>query len=802
MSLDTGFDAQVPSLPEPGGLTSSLGETFSAEPSTGTANFSIPIDTPNGPNDIGPRLVLRYDGASGAGAFGLGFDLRLPRIQRSIARGAPRYDASDTLILEGSGELLVQPDGVLTPVVDGGAWRIRVAGDGYQLTDRSGTVYTLGTSPEARLFDGSETSNPVGSVFDWRLESIEDALGNTAVVTWRRDGLQLYPSSIEYGTYKIDFVYETRPDPLRWGRAGFLVQTRLRCTAIELTLPRDGHPLLRRWTLGYVQHGLNGASLLSAVTLTGFDPDGGSVKTPPLVLGYSDAGVRTLTRVKTLDDGIAPGPLQRTAPRAELIDWFGSGLPDLLEISGGGRARVWPNLGDLKWGHPQSAGVLPLFSTPNAAVAFMDMNGDGLADLVRADRPLSGYMPRDRNGFLRPVTWSRAPPVSPLDPTARLSDADGDGRADLMVANGESLAIYYRTEPGGWGASPQIVPANDTPVARLGDPHVFLADMTGSSDLDLVRIDGGGVTYWPALGRGRYGDAVSMSDPPVLPFDFRPAQVFLQDVDGDGCADLVYLDKGRATCWINQGGNAFSAARTIDYLPVGDVGQARWADMVGLGVNGLVWSAPAAGRVAYYFLDFVGGSKPYQLETIDNGCGLTTTVEYSTSAREAARDRAAGAPWITAMPIVVPVVSATATRDQATGTASRTEYRYHDGRYDGVLREFAGFGRVETLEIGDETAPSLSSAAWFHNGLTQEGAEPADLDDRMARRAIRGRMFRLDRLSPDGSPQHNLPFDRLEQSWTAVATETPAGTSRQPRETSPTRWRLARSSAWRARSRA
>jgi hypothetical protein len=67
MSLDVGFDTQAPSLPDPGAATSSLGETFASDPSTGTADFSIPIDTPNGPNDIGPRLTLHYDSSSGNG---------------------------------------------------------------------------------------------------------------------------------------------------------------------------------------------------------------------------------------------------------------------------------------------------------------------------------------------------------------------------------------------------------------------------------------------------------------------------------------------------------------------------------------------------------------------------------------------------------------------------------------------------------------------------------------------------------------------------------------------------------------
>ena len=41
-----------------GGVASSLGETFSPELSSGTADFYVRFDTPNGPNDIGPRLEL------------------------------------------------------------------------------------------------------------------------------------------------------------------------------------------------------------------------------------------------------------------------------------------------------------------------------------------------------------------------------------------------------------------------------------------------------------------------------------------------------------------------------------------------------------------------------------------------------------------------------------------------------------------------------------------------------------------------------------------------------------------------
>src|SRR5690348_15712199 len=106
MEAPTGFDAQTPSLPEGGGAVSGLGEAFTPDLSSGSGSYSIPLDCPNGPNDIGPRLALRYSSSSGNGPFGLGFALALPRLMRSTAHGFPRYDRSDRLMLEGAGELV------------------------------------------------------------------------------------------------------------------------------------------------------------------------------------------------------------------------------------------------------------------------------------------------------------------------------------------------------------------------------------------------------------------------------------------------------------------------------------------------------------------------------------------------------------------------------------------------------------------------------------------------------------------------------------------------------------------------
>ncbi len=783
MSNDIGFDAQAPSLPQGGGAVSGLGETFSPDLSTGTGSFAIRLDWPNGPNDIGPRLSLRYDTAGVNGPFGMGFSLPLPRLLRSTARGFPHYDGADTLLLEGAGELVTLVGGAFRPRVDAGVWRAEASGDGFRLTDRDGLHYFLGTTSTARLVDDA---TPDGSkVYAWHLERIEDVLGNVAAFTWRRDGNQLYLSTIAYGIYEVQFHYGRRPDPTRWGRAGFLITTALRCDAIELHQPSAPQPLVRRWTLAYSEHDANGCSLLTGLTLSGFDETGAHLDAPPLRLGYSSFKTRSLTRFQNDDDGAAPGPLSRRGRRVELTDWNGNGLPDLLEIADGGRARLWPNVGDCTWGRPQIVGNLPLFASPIAPVAFADMSGDGVADLLRLDRLIDGYVPRiPGGGFGRPVAWRQAPSVSAAAPGARLVDLDGDGVVDLLASSSDYLSLYYRSDPDGWSPRPQVIPRGEAPDVNLADSHVSLADMTGDGSDDLVRVDGSGVTYWPYLGLGRWAEPVTMGNPPTLPYNMRPEHVFLSDIDGDGCADLVCLDQGRVLYWINHVGNRFSDVHEIDYVPAAQISEVRLADMRGSGTAGLVWSTPGPfghGNF-YYYLDFSGDSKPYLLSTIDNGVGLTTEIAYSTSAQQAAADALAGEPWNTVLPVVVPVVAGLKVTDAATGRQALTAYRYHDGRFDGVLREFAGFGRVDEDQLGDATAPTLRTTRSFHIGLDREQSqEPRTIEERRRLRAIRGRMFLQERYGLDGSPEEVLPYERLEQEWTITSVPTSGGPVDIPR---------------------
>jgi len=763
MSIDIGFAGQTPSLPGGGATVSGLGETFTPDLATGTGTFAVPLDVPHGPNDIGPQLTLRYDTGSPNGPFGLGWTLPLPRLLRSTSHGRPRFDDHDTIVLEGSGPLVRGAGAALRPEVDTGEWRVEPSGDGFLATDRAGTRYQLGTTADSRI-DG-----PGGVPFAWLLHRIEDNLGETATVSWRAEASQRYPDVIAYGDYELRFGWEDRPDPIRWTAGGMLVRTTLRCRRIGLHLVGADPSLVRRWDLGYQVADPGGQSLLHAITLTGVGHDGTELGAPPLTMAYSTAGAARVVRVPAIDEAAGPPAIDGRG-RVELVDWYGDGLADVVEVGRDGAGRVWRNEGG-RWARPRRTAELPQLAGTSAAVGLVDLDGDGLADLVRVDEPAIGFQPRTAEGVGRPERWREGPSVAFGSPSSRLADLDGDGLVDLAWTSGSSLLLAARDEDGSWSGHPTVVPESlDGPPTRLDDPHVFVADMSGDGSPDLVRVDGGAVRWWPHLGGGRFGDAVTMGAAPVLPFDLDARRLHVVDVDGDGCADVVLVDDGAVTWWPNSGGDHFGPARTAEHLPTGAMDDVRLADVLGTGTPALCFATTTpAGWPRWFALDLLGGRRPGLLTTIDNGVGLRTGIAYGTSAAEAARDRHAGEAWTSRLPVVLSVVSSITVTDQASGRSEVTSYRYHEGRFDTVLRELAGFGVVDQDQVGDDDVPTLRITRRFHTGTRPDGTEPDTAAERRRLRSVRGRLVAEERATPDGHV-----FDRIRHDWEVHDGDDPA----------------------------
>ena len=765
MSYTAGTDEQVLSLPKGGGAVRGLGTTFETDLNTGTGSYAIPLDLPAGQNGICPQLSIRYNSAAGNGTFGMGWTLGLMAISRKIEGRIPNYEPSDdAFVLVGVEDLVALGDGQYRPQVDTLHWRIERRGDGWELTDTKGTCYRLGQTAQSRveIIEDGLTKTAI-----WLLESMEDTNGNIICHRYRQDGAQRYLEQIEWGTYVLKFIYEERPDRLSNGRYGFLLKTDLLCDRIELYVTTVAPSLVRSWSLEYIQASGSALSLLYQVTLRGHAADSTILEAPCLTLGYTEARApNTLEKFSGVAPGISPGTFANQ--QLELLDWDGNGLPDLLEI-GGGSVKVWPNLGRCQWGWPKSLPRLPApIALEEPGIAFADMEGNGTADLILLDRPLAGYYPhKPRGGFDMPVSWDQAPSARLSAGNARLVDLDGNGVIDLLETGEYSFNLYYRNFQDGWELGPSI-PLSRVPPVSFRDPHVHLADMNGDGLQDLVRIDRAGVEYWPYLGNGRWAKAEEMGNPPQLPPDFEPERLYCRDIDGDGCADLVYVGYDRVIYWLNQCGVGFSEPQEIPGTPLTPrekLKQLRLADMKGTGTVGLLWSGFST-RNEYLYLDFTDGIKPYLLTRIDNGLGLETHIRYRSSTEFALDDADAGKPWQTFHPFPVLCVAELEVQDTIAGKSSLIRHHYHNGRYDGQARTFLGFEVVDVEAIGDEAIPTLRTRNVYHLGLDSDDLERSlTNEERQRLGALRRRVLRTEVKGLDGSAQQDRPYQIVKHEY-------------------------------------
>ncbi len=139
-------------------------------------------------------------------------------------------------------------------------------------------------------------------------------------------------------------------------------------------------------------------------------------------------------RLVPKDDLPTPVPnLSSGDPRVRLADINGDGLADVVLFSSG-YFEYWPSRGAGHFAESRKMTAAPRFSYPfdPARVFIVDINGDGLADVVFVGYDeVTYWINQSGNSFSAPQTIRYTPPTSRAD-TLRIADMSGTGTAGIL----------------------------------------------------------------------------------------------------------------------------------------------------------------------------------------------------------------------------------------------------------------------------------------------------------------------------------------------------------------------------------
>jgi RHS repeat-associated protein len=293
----SGVTSQSISVPKGAGTIQGMGESFSAQLSTGIATFTVPFSLPAARGGAQPSLGLSYSSSSGAGLAGMGWSVGVPYIARQTDRGLPTYDDQadwhpnqDRFVFNGGQELvpicLVGAGGACTgkltgevmptwaagyqyfrPRVEGSFLRFFWSGDHrtWRVEDKSGVTMELGVALDGRGDQSGLEVDPNSSkrIFRWHLARQYDTYGasnpltslnpapyNVVVYKYLSDGGQAYLSDIYDTTpptapadtatlgafaHHTHLEYESRTDPTETYHSGWRIQQNLRLKRVDVT---------------------------------------------------------------------------------------------------------------------------------------------------------------------------------------------------------------------------------------------------------------------------------------------------------------------------------------------------------------------------------------------------------------------------------------------------------------------------------------------------------------------------------------------------------------------------------------
>jgi len=326
------------------------------------------------------------------------------------------------------------------------------------------------------------------------------------------------------------------------------------------------------------------------------------------------------------------------ASSVSIGDLDGDGKPDLVVANNGsGTVSVFRNTGSI--GSISYAAKVNLTSAGGPfSVSIGDLDGDGKADIAAANvnsNTISVF--RNTSSSAGSISYaSKVDFISGTSPSkVSIGDLDGDGKADIVVANVNSntISVFLNTSSG----SGSISYADKVDFIIGTSPYsVSIGDLDGDGKADLsVALNSSSGTLSAFRNTSSGAGNISFSSKVDFTTGANPESIAIGDFDGDGKPDLVVVNGNSNTISVflntSSGSGSISYADKVDFITgslprevsIGDLDGDGKADLAVVNQTSTTVSvfrntSSSAGSISYASkVDFISETQPLTVSICD-----------------------------------------------------------------------------------------------------------------------------------------------------------------------------------------
>ncbi len=377
-----------------------------------------------------------------------------------------------------------------------------------------------------------------------------------------------------------------------------------------------------------------------------------------------------------------------------------------------------------------------------SGIKMVDANGDGLPDLVELNGSGFGSIDvhiSDGSGdFELTIITTTVDEGGFSSNNSFMSDCNGDGLADVIIFSGAQATVYLANGNGTYG----VENAGSCNIGNINTPCnagvettldaiplaglVHFADVNGDSFSDIVFAplyifvpdhERKTLTYFSD---GKGGFVKAAEEAFTTEIYAQKGYMAVDDINGDGLADLV--KKGRnypypIHYYIGNGNGGYThtgSFSAIDdgFLYLTDVNGDKLADVLTIEKNAYTVGAHLAKTMSPSQIP------PDLLVNIDNGYGVSSTINYKLSNRYPLAQKPSGSYPNTHLPFITKFVNSIVVNDGIGNTSITTNYDYFGARFNSKEKEFFGLERIVQTNPNNTTwAATYNVDNYYLKGL-------------------------------------------------------------------------------------